>query len=225
MKRDLYAEVTSRILVELERGAAPWIKPWSATAGENHPFNAATSRPYSGCNVVMLWLAQQPTLRFVTFKQALELGGNVRKGEHGSKVYYVKRLIVHEKDENGDDDARTIPMMREYTVFNVAQCEALPAKVLEPKTKKPRAKDARDTLADEFVASTNAEVRYGSGEASYMPGLDAINMPDFGHSRMQTITTALTFMNWRTGPGTSRGLIASKRWRPGLAMRPMPQKN
>jgi antirestriction protein ArdC len=90
VKRDLYAEVSTRIIAELERGAAPWIKPWSATAGANTPCNAATNRPYSGCNVVLLWLAANAgyrTPRYLTFKQALELGGNVRKGEHGTKVY------------------------------------------------------------------------------------------------------------------------------------------
>src|SRR5215831_14620735 len=58
MKRDLHPEVTARIVAELESGAAPWIKPWSATAGQNTPCNAATNRPYSGCNVVLLWMAQ-----------------------------------------------------------------------------------------------------------------------------------------------------------------------
>jgi len=86
MKRDLYETVSARIIAELERGAAPWIKPWSATAGQNTPCNAATNRPYSGCNVILLWMAQQAgyrTPRYLTFKQALELGGHVRKGEHG----------------------------------------------------------------------------------------------------------------------------------------------
>jgi antirestriction protein ArdC len=58
MKRDLYAEVSARIVAELERGAAPWIKPWSATPGANTPCNAVSNRPYSGCNVVLLWMAQ-----------------------------------------------------------------------------------------------------------------------------------------------------------------------
>jgi antirestriction protein ArdC len=49
MKRDLYAEVSARIVAELETGAAPWMKPWSATAGMNTPCNAVTNRPYSGC--------------------------------------------------------------------------------------------------------------------------------------------------------------------------------
>ena len=82
MKRDLYAEVSTRIVTELEAGAAPWIKPWSATPGANTPCNAVSNRPYSGCNVVLLWMAQAAgyrTPRFLTFKQASELGGNVRK--------------------------------------------------------------------------------------------------------------------------------------------------
>src|SRR5436309_7974171 len=58
MKRDLYAEVSMRIVAELEAGAAPWVKPWSATPGANTPCNAVSNRPYSGCNVVLLWMAQ-----------------------------------------------------------------------------------------------------------------------------------------------------------------------
>jgi antirestriction protein ArdC len=72
MKRDLYSEVSARIVAELERGAASWIKPWSATAGANTPCNAVSNRPYSGCNVVLLWMAQASgyrTPRFLTFKQ------------------------------------------------------------------------------------------------------------------------------------------------------------
>lgn len=64
--------------------------------------------------------------RFLTFKQASELGGHVRKGERGSKVYFVKQLQV--RDERAEDKVATplVPMLREYTVFNVAQCENAP---------------------------------------------------------------------------------------------------
>jgi antirestriction protein ArdC len=87
MTRKLYDDVSRRIVAELEAGAAPWIKPWSASPGANTPCNAATNRPYSGCNVVLLWMARASryrTPRFLTFKQAMELGGNVRKGERGT---------------------------------------------------------------------------------------------------------------------------------------------
>jgi antirestriction protein ArdC len=109
VKRDLYAEVSTRIVAELERGAAPWVKPWSATAGMNTPCNAVSNRPYSGCNVVLLWMAANAgyrTPRYLTFKQALELRGNVRKGEHGTKVYFVKQLQV--ADRNCEEARRAL---------------------------------------------------------------------------------------------------------------------
>jgi antirestriction protein ArdC len=171
-KRDLYTEVTSRILTELETGAAPWIKPWSATPGLNHPHNAISHRPYSGCNVVLLWMKQFAVPRYLTFNQAQELGGSVRKGEHGTKVYFVKQLQVADKDREGE--TRTIPMLKEYTVFNVSQCEGLPDRVLDPGTKAPRNKDAREPIADEFLATTKADIREGNGEAYYVPSKDFI---------------------------------------------------
>jgi antirestriction protein ArdC len=182
MKRDLYAEVSARIVAELEAGAAPWIKPWSATPGANTPCNAASDRPYSGCNVVLLWMAQAAgyrTPRFLTFKQALELGGNVRKGERGTKVFFVKQLQV--RDQSADDSAssRLIPMMREYTVFNVDQCDNLPDRISTGKPIRVRNPDTRDQLADAFLHSTSADIREGHGEASYIPSKDFISMPAF----------------------------------------------
>ena len=178
MKRDLYSEVSARIVAELEAGAAPWVKPWSATAGQNVPQNAVTNRPYSGCNVILLWLARNrgwPTPRFLTFKQAIDAGGNVRKGEHGTKVYFVKQLQI----KDGEEDTRLVPMMREYTVFNVAQCENLPDGVKAGKPMRVRNPDTRDALADEFLRSTGADIREGHGEAYYVPSHDFISMPAF----------------------------------------------
>jgi antirestriction protein ArdC len=180
MKRDLYAEVSARIIAELERGAAPWIKPWSATPGQNVPQNAMTNRPYSGCNVVLLWLARDrgwSSPRFLTFKQASEAGGNVRKGEHGTKVYFVKQLQI--KDADHGDESRLIPMMREYTVFNVDQCENLPDSVKTGKPMRVRNPDTRDALADDFLQATGADIREGHGEAYFVPSHDFISLPAF----------------------------------------------
>jgi antirestriction protein ArdC len=179
VKRDLYAEVSARIVAELERGAAPWIKPWSATAGQNVPQNAVTNRPYSGCNVILLWLARNrgwATPRFLTFNQASNAGGNVRKGEHGTKVYFVKQLQI--KDDEATE-ARLVPMMREYTVFNVDQCENLLDSITAGKPMRVRNPDTRDVLADQFLQSTAADIREGHGEAYYVPSHDFISMPAF----------------------------------------------
>src|ERR1700686_817851 len=171
MKRDLYGEVSARIVAELEAGAAPWVKPWSATPGANTPCNAVSNRPYSGCNVVLLWMAQAAgyrTPRFLTFKQALEVGGNVRKGEHGTKVYFVKQRQVRDQGADDNSATRLVPMMREYTVFNVDQCENLPDSVITGKPMRVRNPDTRDELADDFLRSTGADIREGS-EAYYIP--------------------------------------------------------
>src|SRR4051794_21761209 len=162
MKRDLYAEVSARVIAELEAGAAPWVKPWSATPGANTPCNALTNRPYSGCNVVLLWMAQAAdyrTPRFLTFKQALELGGNVRKGERGTKVYFVKQLQVRDDGADAAATTRLVPMMREYTVFNVDQCDSLPDRVRVGKPARVRNPNTRDASADEFLRSTRADIR------------------------------------------------------------------
>jgi antirestriction protein ArdC len=182
MKRDLYMEVSARIVAELEAGAAPWVKPWSATPGANTPCNAVSNRPYSGCNVLLLWMAQASgyrTPRFLTFKQALELGGNVRKGEHGTKVYFVKQLQV--RDQGGDDErsTRLIPLMREYTVFNVDQCENLPDSINAGKPTRVRNPDTRDDVADAFLRAIGADIREGHGEAFYVPSRDFISIPAF----------------------------------------------
>jgi antirestriction protein ArdC len=182
MKSDLYAEVSARIVAELEAGAAPWVKPWSVTPGANTPCNGVSSRPYSGCNVILLWMAQAAgyrTPRFLTFKQALELGGNVRKGERGTKVYFVKQLQVRDQAADDSTSTRLVPMMREYTVFNVDQCENLPDSIITGKPMRVRNSDTRDELADDFLRSTGADIREGSGEACYVPSRDFISMPAF----------------------------------------------
>jgi antirestriction protein ArdC len=146
MRGDLYAEVSARIIAELEQGAAPWVRPWFVTPGQNVPQNAVTNRPYSGCNVILLWLARNrgwTTPRFLTLRQAQEAGGNVRRGEHGTKVYFVKQLQVGDGDGE-ETETRLIPMLREYTVFNVDQCEGLPDSVRAGKPMRLRNPDIRE---------------------------------------------------------------------------------
>ena len=159
-----------------------------------------TNRPYSGCNVILLWLTRGrgwTTPRFVTFKQALEAGGNVRKGEHGTRVYFVKQLQVRDRGEPSDSEEATklVPMMREYTVFNVDQCEALPDSVVKGKPSRLRNPDTRDALADEFLASISADIREGHGEAYYMPGQDFISLPHSRRSKAPIISTMSRSMN------------------------------
>jgi antirestriction protein ArdC len=182
MANTLYDNVTARILAELENGSAPWIKPWAATPGRNIPHNAATGNAYSGCNVILLWMAQAgfATPQWLTFKQALDLGGNVRKGEK-SVATIVKVLQLKGKPKDGETEGDTFTTLKAYAVFNIAQCENLPDRVINAEPAKARHDDERDATIDEFIAATGADFRddVGGDRAYFSPSRDFIAMPAF----------------------------------------------
>ncbi len=181
--RNLHQEVTDRIIAGLETGAAPWIRPWSQTHGRNVPANAVSGREYQGINKVLLWITSRhhdwPTPRFLTFKQALALGGHVRKGEHGTKIYFVKDLHFEDIDPEGGDESglRKVRMLREYTVFNTFQCDCLPACITDPPALRPRNHDGPDPEIEDFLAVTSADIRKSEdGGCAYLPRPDFIEM-------------------------------------------------
>jgi antirestriction protein ArdC len=191
MSVKLYGEVTARILAQLETGTAPWVKPWSATPGKNIPHNAATGNAYSGCNVILLWMAQGSftSPRWLTYKQAQELGGNVRKGEKSpATIVKVLRLEDKRATETDEQGRRVFTALKAYSVFNVDQCEGLPAEVLNPEPVKPRHEDERDATVDEFIAASGCDFRadVGGDRAYYSPSQDFIAMPAFEAFRSAT---------------------------------------
>jgi len=103
----------------------------------------------------------------------------VRKGEHGTRVCFVKQLQVRSEKVEHEDAVRLVPKLREYTVFNVDQCENLPEAVYATAGARMRNPDSRDQLADDFLRSTGADIREGQGEAYYAPSRDFISMPAF----------------------------------------------
>jgi antirestriction protein ArdC len=179
--RNLHKEITDRIVARLRAGVVPWRQPWSSKGFGVMPRNAVTNRAYSGANVILLWSRAQESAftdpRWLTFKQALELGGNVRKGEKGECVIYVSKVI---RTDEKTGERRAIPFLKAYTVFNVAQCDNLPAKVLDPNAaERVTNPNARDEIADAFMASTDATIRHGEARAYYQPAGDFVNMPPF----------------------------------------------
>lgn len=190
MKRDLYETVTARIVAQLEAGTLPWVKGWNA--GASVPMNATTNRPYSGINVLLFWIGADrgwSAPRFLTFKQALDCGGNVRKGEHGEKLYFFKQLEI---EDAKTQESRTIPMLREYTVFNVDQCDNLPENVRRGPGAGKVNPDAREELADDFIRASGADFREGAGRPCYVPSQDFITSPAFAdfHSRPEYYAAA-----------------------------------
>ena len=182
-KVSLYDEVTSRIIAELEQGCVPWVQPWGrANTALGLPRNAATQRTYSGINILILWGAViargYSAQHWLTFKQALALGGNVRKGERGTTVCYADRFTPQsEKDraaKTGDEPGQ-VPFLKRFTVFNVAQCEGLP----ETLNGAPVPVPERETIphAEHLIAATGADFRIGGDRAFYVPSADFIQVP------------------------------------------------
>ena len=179
----LYDEVTDRIVRELERGCVPWVQPWKASGvGLGLPRSAATRKSYSGINVLILWDAAIkggfPSQEWLTFRQALALGGHVRKGEHGTAICYADSFIPKSEQERAreaGEEPSAVPFLKRFIVFNVAQCDALPAHMVAG----PPPVAPSDTVpeAEALIAATGARIAEGSGEAFYHPSTDTIRMP------------------------------------------------
>ena len=182
-RESLYAEVTARIVAELEAGRFPWVQPWDcAKAGIGLPANAASGRRYSGVNILILWSALiehgHALQRWLTFRQALEAGGNVRKGERGTTVVYADRFTPEaekERAEREGGEPGSIPFLKRFTLFNVAQCEGLPEALTAPDAPPP----PRETVpaAEALIAATRADFRIGGGTAFYSPAADFVAVP------------------------------------------------
>jgi antirestriction protein ArdC len=183
-RANLYDDVTARIVAELEEGRFPWVQPWGKVdaASPGLPRNALTARPYSGINILILWGAviEQgwPSQSWLTFRQALEAGGCVRKGEHGVTVVYADRFIPEAERERASrdgDDARAIPFLKRFTVFNVAQCEGLrPDLAADPA---PLPEREIVPLAEDVIAASGVEFRIGGDRAYYAPEPDFVQVP------------------------------------------------
>ena len=182
-KPSLYQEVTDRIIAELEQGRAPWVQPWGrAKAGLGLPRNAATGRRYSGVNILILWGAVIERgfacQQWLTFRQALDLGGSVRKGERGTTVCYADRFIPKDEQERArreGDAAAAVPFLKHFTVFNVAQCDGLPT--LVGSTPEPLPERELIPQAEALIAATGADFRIGGARAFYVPSGDFIQVP------------------------------------------------
>lgn len=183
--RDVDSMITEKIITDLEQGVRPWMKPWNAehAAGRITRPLRHNGIPYKGINVVMLWSASvakgYACPIWLTFKQALELGGHVRKGETGELVVYADRITRTETDEKGATIEREIPFLKGYTVFNAEQCDDLPAHYTAKAESPAHTPLQRIEAADRFFGAVGADIRHGGTRAYYAEGLDYVQMPPF----------------------------------------------
>ncbi|MCW5943047.1 MAG: DUF1738 domain-containing protein [Fimbriimonadaceae bacterium] len=169
----VYERVAARMIEALSRGVAPWRKPWTDPA----PRNAVTERLYRGINLLLLSMSGYRDHRWLTFRQALDLGGAVRKGEKSSLVVFWKLWDRETEDEaSGEVRRREIPVLRHHPVFNVEQCDRLDL----PAVDRPLpAGEERHRAAETVVASMPdpPAIRFGADRAWYRPPSDLVGIP------------------------------------------------
>lgn len=175
-----YDSALDSIIADLRKGVSPWRKPWSIIGPG--PSNFATGKTYSGGNWVFLSMlgAKHTDSRYATLKQIAELGGKVKKGEHGYPVLYWSKFIPKEVKENTPEDEEPTPrfFMRFSTVFNIAQTEGLPESI----TAKPKSQPKEFSPlfeAERIIELGNIDcpITHGGNTASYSPSADRISMP------------------------------------------------
>lgn len=168
-------EVVEKLIQQIESGCAPWKLPWDSASSSGLPTNPATQRKYSGSNVLSLWAEQAiqsfPTSLWLGFEQGKKLGGNVRKGEHGTWVV-IYRSGERENAESGETE--TYRFLTAKPVFNISQFDGLDHLVpaFESNTWEPIEQ------AERVLANSNADIRYGGDRAFFSPSLDRIQLPE-----------------------------------------------
>ncbi len=177
-KRDIYQEITDKMIESLEAGTRPWTRSWDVTdqAGQaGLPPLRVTGEAYRGINVLILMMQGRGQQTWMTYRQASELGGQVRQGEKSTTITFFKIL----KKAQDDGTEKKIPLLRAYAVFNVEQIDSLPDRFYQThEPVEPRTND-RDDEIDAWVDATGAQIGNGGGRAYYAPGPDTITMPSF----------------------------------------------
>jgi antirestriction protein ArdC len=184
MQTDLYQKITDKIVADLEQGTRPWAKSWNSGRKTMYRPLRHNGIPYSGINVLILWSEADAkgytNPHWLTFKQALDLGAHVRKGEKGTTIVYADRFIPdkeRQRAKEANEDPTAIPFLKAYTVFNAEQIENLPDQYRQPTAIPNQCQKIEH--AETFFRNTGAHISHGGDKAFYMPSQDRIQMPGF----------------------------------------------
>ena len=184
-RASLYDEITDKIIAELEAGCVPWVQPWGTSASKAPlaiPRNASTDRQYSGINILILWGAAIERgftgQSWLTFRQALSLGGHVRKGERGITVVYADRFVPKDEKRRARKDgeeAQAIPFLKRFTVFNTDQCEELPDNIATAAP--PPQLGMIEPTIEALIKASGITFHIGGDRAFYAPAEDYVQVP------------------------------------------------
>ena len=165
---DIFAEITNRMIAEMEQGIIPWRKPWMASGAA---ISHTTGKPYSLLNQMLLGRAGE----WLTYKQVQQEGGYVRKGEKAHMVVFWK-WIDKEDEETGE--VKQIPFLRYYNVFHVDQCEGISAKHMHTNPNPAQADQTAEAIIADYVRREGVKLDHVEGDrAFYQPAADRIVLP------------------------------------------------
>jgi len=186
-KKPFHETVAETLIKQLEQGTAPWQKPWEPGAsGSLMPFNPTTGNRYRGINALHLLSQDHSDQRWLTYKQSVALGGQVRKGEKGTSIQYWKFTEEQRKKDaqgqpvlDGEGKPMTVTVKLERprvfyaTVFNAEQIDGLP-----PLQKIEQTWNPLERAESILVASGASILHNGGGRAFYRPSSDSIHLPE-----------------------------------------------
>ena len=170
MGSDAYKIINDKIMELLEAGTVPWKKPWQGSA--SLPKNLISKRGYRGVNLFMLACQPYSSPYWLTYKQATDLGGHVKKGEKSTPVIFWKML---DKDDTDTATAVKIPLLRYYSVFNADQCEDITAPPIEEVVNNFTPIERAEQIVSGMPMLP--EIKHGGFRAYYSPSLDYIQLP------------------------------------------------
>ena len=169
----IYQEVTNSIIEQLEKGAAPWIKPWSADSTADK--NIVSQKPYAGINRLILGMSSMcqsfNTPIWGSFKQWQALGASVRKGEKGTKIIFYSPVT---KENKVTGDSETYNLIKAYFVFNASQVDGIEIAPVSP----PDTPFNSIYEAEQRISKTGAIISHGGDAAFYSPSHDKIQLPN-----------------------------------------------
>lgn len=189
-KRDVAQEITNLIIARIEAGTLPWRRPWKRTGAGGAPLRAG-GLPYTGINRLYLWAVADcfgyASRYWMTYRQAQELGGQVRRGETAEPSIYFNSTSKADVDQaTGEETSKTIRFMRSYRVFNASQIEGLPPHFYpSPVPEAPPQPSVKAAAIQAFFAPIPADIRHGGDRAFFSPGGDYIQLPERGAFRTE----------------------------------------
>jgi antirestriction protein ArdC len=169
-RADVYDIITNRVILALESGVAPWKQSWNAAHGA--PRNYRSKHVYQSINAFLLGMLQHEQPYYLTFNQAKELGGQVRKGEKGMPVVFYK--VPKKEDAQGKE--KKVAILQYSTVFNIAQIDGVEWKLPELPTREHTPQQAAEQILTAYAGGPR--IRYAGSEPHYRTSTDTVTVPE-----------------------------------------------